>query len=36
MLQQLVDEGHGDEDNGALVKVIEKLAGVKVRRPTGY
>jgi 2-hydroxy-3-oxopropionate reductase len=32
MLQQLQDEGCGDEDNGALVKVLEKLAGVEVRQ----
>ena len=32
MLQELNDEGRGDEDNGALVKVIEKLASTEVRR----
>lgn len=36
MLQQLVDEGHGDEDNGALVKVLEKMAGVMVHRTHEY
>lgn len=36
MLQQLVDEGHGDEDNGALVKVLERMAGVVVHRTHEY
>lgn len=36
MLKKLVDEGRGDEDNGALVKVIEELAGVKVHRTHEY
>ncbi len=32
MFEELNAEGHGEEDNGALVKVLEKLAGVEVRR----
>lgn len=34
MLEQLEAEGHGEEDNGALVKALEKLAGVEVRSVT--
>lgn len=36
MLEKLVKQGRGDEDNGALVKVIEELAGVKVHRTHEY
>lgn len=36
MLQKLVDDGRGDEDNGALVKVLEELADVKVHRTNEY
>ncbi len=32
MLQQLVDEGKGDDDNCSLVRVIEKLSGIEVKK----
>lgn len=32
MFSQLVDDGHGDADNGAIVKVLERLAGTEVRK----
>ena len=35
MLDELVETGHGEEDNGALVKIIEKMAGVEVKRLSG-
>lgn len=36
MFQKLVDEGHGAEDNAALVKVLEKMAATMVHRPRSY
>ena len=32
MLAELVEEGRGRDDNGALVRVLERRAGVEVRR----
>lgn len=32
MLAELVETGHGEEDNGALVKIIEKMAGIEVKK----